>query len=262
MKGGSNMKRKIAIIMLSVILACMLSGCQSTLDDMKSRHAVFTENGDISYGGVLYKKLNYIDENIEYFNMDSAGEYVIVTDPEVPVLLSQRYGKYHSITSDKTFIYYMEYSYKTEGNEYEKVYCAEDKYDAVLLHIKEGYKPDGYCYTFYRYDEKYRPSIQTIDLTDAQIKVLEAIRAGEPVLNREYSDFEHMATIKSCTSDKLMAKAEYSVTVSDGKYYVVNNNSDGTETSFAVPDEYKDVVEQIMRPVIENDMITYDMYDE
>lgn len=92
--------------MLSVLLLCsVFTGCDE-LDRMKNAHAVKKENGNILLNGNEYKYVP-LASRTSLFNFDLvASSEIYVTEPDVPVLLSEScYEHYGDVSEDGKYLY-------------------------------------------------------------------------------------------------------------------------------------------------------------
>lgn len=100
------MKKTIKIISLLLavfIIGAALTGCNA-LDKMRANHAVWTspDNEDsITLGDKVYKRTNVLAQNL---NMGKDVKWIRITDNDVPVLLSDRFGNNGRLSADGKFI--------------------------------------------------------------------------------------------------------------------------------------------------------------
>lgn len=76
--------RCLAVLLL-LAMACSLCGCQE-LDEMRESHAILQEDGSILWDEKIFLPLP--EENIPAYLDYDYMQYIYVTEPEVPVLLS------------------------------------------------------------------------------------------------------------------------------------------------------------------------------
>ena len=143
--------KKLKSILLILAVCLFLSSC-AELDNMKNCHALDMGDGTLKLNNQLYKLLD-----IDYdgsINVDF-GRQIYVTDPDVPVLLSQTGFFKHLpiINKDDTII--SSYYYDYYSNEKDTYYIREDKYDYFVNTIKNGIDytkffcgPVGYNYHY------------------------------------------------------------------------------------------------------------------
>lgn len=142
------MKKTIKIIALClsiVALTALFAGCDY-LDDMKANHAIISEDKEtISFNGETYKRLPdgatfYCTYNYGFFDSE-----VVVTDGDVPVLLSDTFCYYSEYDNVKDiFLVYIDAG-TTEDSFYSTYYvgdgvyyCNEKDYDKYIKAIEEG----------------------------------------------------------------------------------------------------------------------------
>ena len=101
-----RVKRILAGLILAV-LALSLCSCKK-LDEMKRLHAVWNneDHTEILWNGSVYRKLPEVVSERMY------GENVLVTDADVPVLLSEIYGHYAHKDVNENLIYFDYYIFE------------------------------------------------------------------------------------------------------------------------------------------------------
>ena len=136
-------KRALSVLLVLMLLVS-LSGCDA-LDMMRQAQAYYGENGEILHNGTTYKRLpEWGDLNPGYGYYDE--NYVNVTEPDVPVLLSGLICLEELILSnDKNFLISI-----NDNN----LYCREELYDSVCERIHQGFAAEVVCYYYYVYDEQ------------------------------------------------------------------------------------------------------------
>lgn len=140
-------KRWIAVA-LATLLCFSLCGC-SELEQMRAEHAVWQEDGSILWNGAVYRELELNDSNRE---LDFAYDYVTiyVTEPDVPVLLSEMFGDGMDVCANGTLIKFYDYR-----NDYRyKLYCREDAYDEMVNKLENGVNMNTYLYYYWDYDRQ------------------------------------------------------------------------------------------------------------
>ncbi len=118
--------------MLAAVLCLALCSCNA-IKEMRQSQAFYGENGEIIWGGQVYKQLSFgeFPEELE-FNISGWGN---VTEKDVPVLLSEFFGADMYYNHNKTVI---------ETGSKSAYYAREDVYDYVQDLIKYPYISD-YC---------------------------------------------------------------------------------------------------------------------
>lgn len=211
--------RIAALFLALLMLALPLVGCDR-IDEMRANQGFWNDDGSISFNGKTYKLLSpskYLYTDL-YRNLE-------ITEKNVPVLLSERYGKNFSISYDEVFI--------AHGSEY---YCRADKYDYVEKRIKEGAKLDhlGFYYTH----NGYKIGKVGHVLTKEEVSAIEDIMRGENIVKEsihEVASYNICIVLDKCSSDMLFA------TKSDIRLYIDSDNcyfiSDGPVV-YSVPAKY------------------------
>lgn len=186
--------KRLLGLMLVVLLCVSLCSC-AKLDEMKEKHGVWQPDGAILWNDAVYKPLPIVDEEI---NLIDYGETVVITQPDVPVLLSTPFGEVYNRKNDG-----MSIAAVCWINEYEKVPCLfyrEDKYNEILKEINSGFaSANGYC--FERYD-MVSDELVTYHLTDEQVKTLDLVmETVEPETGNDYHIVASAALFQPCADD-------------------------------------------------------------
>ena len=105
--------------------------------------AFVIDKNSIEYKGEIYKALPFSEYLDPYTNY---GEHIYVTERDVPVLLSDVFGKMLQKSDDGIFL--------TDYNKITVVYCREDKYEEVKKTIESGFESSGYCFSYYNYEKE------------------------------------------------------------------------------------------------------------
>ena len=237
------MKRYTRWVALAAVVAVCLSLCGcARLDEMKEKHAVWLKGGSILWNGVEYKPLqtNFdVDVNWRRFN-----DSVTVTTADVPVLLSEEYGRTLDADVESGFIY----GYAPPlGNNY--LFCRADMYDEVSEKVGEGFKSAGYCYNYYTYEafdtqNGFDTEEKTYYLTAEQEYAISYV-VDTAMYYFEYDDFKsgYEVMLYSHYELDLYRNFEMRLAYSGGGYYVV---MDGIV--YLVKAEYEPIMREILQP--------------
>lgn len=188
-----KMKRVLALV-LTFVLCLSLCGCRQ-LDDMKAHHATWMENGNILWNGYTYIPLYSTDEAFYYEYADdlnwSDREVIYVTQPDVPVLLSEMMGTYGYTGGNDLLIeangYVAISSY--EESYTNRIYCRADYYDWTLDALQNGYEIREYGYYFYDYDTGEE---KQGTLTSAQRQAIEdVLNTVTPITGSDESYYDY-----------------------------------------------------------------------
>ena len=171
-----NSKRWIALL-LALLMCLSLCGCDE-LDDMRSTHAFWQEDGSILWNGNVYRRLGDEDTRMEldivYDNLS-----INVTAKDVPVLLSGVFGDPFDVCADGTLLesYDWQVGYV--------MYCREDVYAETEAYLKNGFELAAYYYSYFDEDYNSYNYYLTESQTDAINEVLETVI---PASDAEYED--------------------------------------------------------------------------
>ena len=237
--------KRICLVVLVVALCIGFCGCDR-LDEMKASHAVWQEDGSILWNGTVYKPLprRYYDINGNLFSVS-----VHITEPDVPVLLSEELGDYFHASTDGVFIY--GYSKDNEYTNYTREYCRADRYDEVAAELAGAESLDGLCYDYYVGDKR---SYKTYYLTVEQQQALNYITTynyGEELYDLDYV---YSADLYYHSPYDLYRESGWSIVSTGDGFYITNGPPYASEWVWAVPDDYKYVVESIIRVGYESEV--------
>lgn len=127
---------KIIALILSVFTLCTILCSCDALDEMRSKHALWQEDGTILYNGNTYVKI----ENYSNLNYELSTSTVYVTKENVPTLLSSKFGSYCRITKDNVIIY---------GDE--GLYVLKEQYDQINEEAQKAINGEfDSCFLFVR----------------------------------------------------------------------------------------------------------------
>ncbi len=114
--------KKIKSILLILVLCLSLCSC-AELDEMRNCHAINLGNGKLKLNDQIYILLDAQHELELNYDYSDYGRDIYITEPDVPVLLSQSgIHKYlPSINKDETII-----------NDVGDFYVREDVFDAIV----------------------------------------------------------------------------------------------------------------------------------
>ena len=269
-----NIKFSVLIIALLMLCLC-LTGC-SELDIMREQQAFWTEKGSvdsITYNGIEYKIL---PGNNHPIPMGYKHNPIFVTDPDVPVLLSNEFSTYMNLSDDGNFLTcYVSmtpehdvitmYStmYSALSNSYtsyeggDATYCKADIYDEVVAKINEGIEYTSYCYQYWIYDEKTEGDkcyyyYLTDEEADAVNKVAKEVK---PVFDSEIPyETLWLAQLEKISEDNYFVKASFELYYNDydDTYYLVSfSPSLETHSHYEVPKKMNDIFDKISEKAID-----------
>ena len=129
--------KRFAKLLVSVlfIFSLVLSLCScKELDEWRDSRAVYNEtDGVLIFRGNEYKLL----PACEYLHIEPYNDGII-TEEDVPILLSDLFGRYMSFDNNAEYIYYI-------SNDKTMIYCRADRYDEICEKI-ETLEMNNYCY--------------------------------------------------------------------------------------------------------------------
>ena len=256
------MKNKFKLLLLCfvLIICSLLTGCDA-LDEMREHHATWTVAGktdSITYKGVEYKQIvaSPLPDPMYMRTYDT----ICVTEPDVPVLLSESRAVVLDISDNENFIsgalfddYTAEYDinsdYKYEYS-YEEptpvLYCKTDIYDNVMTEINEGIEYTSYGFEHVTGDLGDRKT-ELYRLTDEETSVINDIEeTEEPIISYEISEsygYCYMFRLLEVSDDEHFAQTAYDVYMNAlYDYYLVYYPDDMTiSRAYKVPEKHKEI---------------------
>ncbi len=138
-----NRVRAVVLALTACLMLVCFSGCTS-IDEHRARHAVW---GDENQNSILWKGEEYVylyqetNEETPYSPMYDWGNYIYVTEPDVPTLLASEYGFWADASVHGNYL---------SCNS--RVFCKADQYDALKPIIDAGLPTDQYGYTYFDYE--------------------------------------------------------------------------------------------------------------
>ncbi len=211
--------KKLTAILIILLICFSICSCRE-LDDLRDRQAYFNKNG-IIYKDTLYKTVNISDNlNYNYTNQKNLN----VTDPDVPVLVSEIIEFDYSMNEDETIIY-------GDGD----WYVREDKYPLYEDSVKYGinYTDFGFDY----FDEELQENTDYI-FTKEEKELFLSLLSTEPV-NRDFV-VQDMLYLFEQSDDELFRRSDdYTVIRCEDGYYLSTSvdNTDKMYKSTAQTDE-------------------------
>lgn len=214
--------RKIALLMMALVLCASLCGCVD-LDAIRASRATFVKGGAEGIvrlaDGTEYKLLPLCEELYPDFDNE---EYVYIADEELPLLLTSFSQSAFLKSDDGMFLQLI-------NDEIENFYyCRMDAYDGIADRINNGYTLELCGYWYYDYDTG---SSEFCELNEEQNSaIFEVFGTAKPEslpggMEPEYDD---MLDLVTGSKDKLFMRDTIDVCVFNGKYYVVGYDNDTT----------------------------------
>ena len=231
-------KRWIALL-VAVLMCASLCGCQM-LDNMRANHAVWQEDGTILWNGATYRKLEN-KGSLAALQVSRDYSTLYVTEPDVPVLLSEGFGECFDICADGRLLE----SYNYEGENGYAVYCREDIYEETSAYLRGGITVDTYFYSYYDFDTA---DGATYFLTEEQKDTLHRILSTViPVSLEEYDeDWLDSVTLSGCDANRLFCQdCVMWIAVTKSGYYIEKD-----DYMYAVPIGDNQTIEDILKPYI------------
>lgn len=255
-----KMKRVLALV-LTFVLCLSLCGCRQ-LNDMKAHHATWMENGNILWNGYTYIPLYSTDEAFYYEYADdlnwSDSDVIYVTQPDVPVLLSEMMGTYGYTGAGGLLIECNSYGYATslhDTMEYvNNIYCRADMYNWTVEALQNGYEIQEYGYYFYDYDTGEE---KQGTLTSAQRQAIEdVLNTVTPITGSDESYYDYYLnslTISGYSTAHLFSQDVGELYYDNGIYSIIVSYYDDEynryDKLYDIPEKYTAMFDELFDKV-------------
>ena len=233
-----KLKRKI--FSLFVVLSLSFSLCGCTMENVRSTHAIWNQQGNITWMGSEYVILVPVDQGFAPpLNMD---ENLYVTEEDVPMLLQYIVGTYVNKSLDEKFLVDTDY-----------IYCRSDCYDEMVIVLEQGSEMNGFCYEYW---DEYS-NLQYYQLNSAQTDLLKGIFAENTPIEMSYdelyeSEWEYYGDVQSCSKDMLFRTFAFELWSLEGDYqFIVPDESFEQVYRYPISSEDVESVEEIFEKLIE-----------
>lgn len=228
--------KKFLALLLAALLCLSLCGCVD-LDAMRSEHAVWQEDGSILWNGAVYRKLENV---VDMDEMEFSYSYVTiyVTQPDVPVLLSDTLGDPYDVFADGTILGY--YDYRLAEVRY-TWYCREDVYDETVAMLEKGVQLNTYCY--YYWDSTQQLNVKYY-LTEEQANAIRHVLATVTPVHSDGLEEPIMDEIYLYASDEnhLFEQGAERLFITESGYCILSY-----EYVYVVPMEYNRIFDEIWK---------------
>lgn len=230
--------RTVALIAALLMLCGCLCGCDE-LDAMRARQATWNADGTITWGDKIYREIpdHYLLSMIETW------ESVYVTDPDVPVLLSEDYGDemwYHTEYPSILCDYYNE-----------RYYCLVDEYDNVIAMLK-GESTLGFTKWYHTYYDDNLEMKEYVLNEEQKTAFEETIAHGNTLGVSEYSE---CLGFHVSTADGLFTEYAFEAAIlteeAGGHYILIDHRAASEFAMYIVPDEHIDTFKQLFDDIYE-----------
>ncbi|MEE0839993.1 MAG: hypothetical protein U0L72_05510 [Acutalibacteraceae bacterium] len=194
--------KRISFLILALCICLLLCSCKE-LDEMKANRAVFTDETytEILFDSNTYKLIyNWPEEvNISYYDS------TMVSEKEVPVLLSTYFGKLSFFDAEKRVLCV----------DYDKYYCREDVYNSVIN--IDFNNLNTVCYSVYNEESGYEKSEK---LSENIAQAITLVLDSQPI-DEQYVDTEKSIFLYK-TDESLLIQKEYVAVekAKDGNIYL------------------------------------------
>ncbi|MBR2151977.1 MAG: hypothetical protein IJ944_01655 [Clostridia bacterium] len=221
----------IALVLCVFTLCTVLCSCDD-LDEMQEAHGFWQEDGSILYkGNVYYKSQSQIDIN---FDVMGSKKLIVVTNEDVPVLLSEYLGTKFYITKDNDILYNGGWPYESGER-----YIIAEKYDQVISEYKSKTNNGYNSFSLISNDTKGNQVRIFCDSKEsAAIKAVTSIKSNSDVShsNSKRGFNLYLATSSGYFDEYCGVLTQYE----DGRY-VIDKGFD----AYFVPKEYHEIIDSL-----------------
>ncbi len=232
--------KKLMLVVPLLLLALLLSGC-GLLDDMRAQHALEYDDGTIKYNNKIYKRIDEESlqtEKLQEFSIDF-GKNLYITEPDVPVLLSQmgihKWLPY--VSSDGSIIC-----------SYTAYYVREDRYEDIIAQFTNGIEYTKYLY--YLSEEVYLTPDQTATLQ-------QLLKESTPVKTADSYYPKDSLAIYMESADGLFEKYAFELIGDDNGYGILDYN---TGMLYPATEEYNALLQSLLSTVQKEEI--YDILED
>ena len=229
--------KKIVALLLCMAFCLPLCSCKE-LDDMRAQHAILQEDGTILWNGQVYKELPTLQRELM---LEEDENWISVTLPDVPVLLSERFDEFTAISMGDGVILL---DYDSEWYSY---YCRADRYDELVAAMEADAPMTGYCYS---YSSIKDGKMENYTLTDEQVAAVRAALAEGVFVDSSqvyYIGFD----LYACSEDGWFCEEACRINYSEHNYYLTLSQG-GNNEYIQVPEEYEPIFAEIVAKDREN----------
>ncbi len=229
--------KKIKSIVLIIVMCLMLCSCDA-IDEMKNCHALDYGDGTIKLNNHIYKRL---DLDFDGYIVYNPGRDIWITEPDVPVLLSQTdFIKYlPNVSADETIIIGYDENF---GH-----YIREDKYDYYINSIKNGIDYSR----FYCCGLGYRSNYPEYYFSDSQSKEFKNFLASVSYEKSNEGIYTDDYVWISCESTDGIFRTDcmYQLVKTDDGFCLLDYSDDGYYNRYDSTHEYDKLFANIFKSV-------------
>lgn len=226
------MKKKIAILLLAVVLCLSFAGC--TMEKLKESQVFYNEEGNVTWKGheyILLQNDNMLAPMIDYETI------LYATETDVPALLQEMYGEGMYPSMDEKFLV----------GWYSGTYCRSDCYEEYNNYQIDNASLDRYCYTYTDEDWNSGYYLLTQEETDWINGLLISLDAQTLSEDKFYEmEIEWIVDLEACSEDLLVRNLAIEIyRIEDTYYFRPYDENDGI-TLIQVPAEETKALETLI----------------
>ncbi len=210
---------KIIVLILTVFTFCTILCSCDALDEMRDDQGYWKKDGTILYQDNVYVKVDHY-ANVNFDEVGHGG-LIYITEKNIPVLLSKKYGSRFNITKDEVII--------TAGNE---IYALAGKHAEIE---KDAEKTSKGNYDFFTvsYFDTYDME-QEFDCTPEETAAIKATISKRDTTQFEWEITRDFHLYENSKSGYFGGYYGTIAQLDDGRYIITNG-----DIGFVVPEEYK-----------------------
>ncbi len=233
-----RMLRVAALFAALLVLCVSLCGCDE-LDEMRIKHALWNEDGTISWGDKTYVEIS----EHQLLTMMETWEPVYVTESDVPLLFSEDFGDEMWYNPSQPAILCDYYN--------ERYYCAEEEYDDIIAMLK-GEEEIGFTKWYHVYYDDNAEAQEYVLSEEQKMAFEQTIAYGSTVGVSEYSE---CLGFWMSTADGLFTELAFEAAIlteaEGGRYILIDHRTASDFAMYVVPDEYIDTFEKLFDDIYE-----------
>jgi|GEM_PF-2240931 len=224
---------KIIALVLCVLTICTVLCSCDAIDEMRTKQGFFQEDGTILFNENVYINMD-VYSNIRYDLCCSKS--VCITEKNVPVLLSSKFGRSFHITKDNVII--------SQGD---AVYVRADKYAEVKKEAEKAENGEFDYFVIKRYSYSINEKETEIICNYVESQMIHSILSEVPPISYAGEQTELLNLYVSTESGYFGKNfGGLSLLVQSGRYVIRKNvEPDKMEEVYIVPEKYQKEMEDI-----------------
>lgn len=233
---------KLTALILVIITFCTILCSCDAIDEMKVKQGFFQEDGTILFNNNVYVKMD-IYSNIKYELCGS--KLVYITEKNVPVLLSTKFGRSFHATDDNVVL---------EDN---VIYVREDKYAQVKKEAEKAANGEFDYFAIKRYSYSMNEKETQIICNYRESQMIHSILSEVPPISYAGEQTELLSLYVSTENGYFGQNfGHLSLLVKSGRYVIIKDGEpEKIEEVYIVPEKYQKDMENIFSKIKTQSMV-------